>query len=46
MSIIDILLSKNLINKDDIRDLRRGMAEGETIDKVLIAKGVHPEDTV
>ncbi len=44
MSIIDILLSKNLINKDDIRDLRRGMAEGDTIDKVLIAKGVHPED--
>lgn len=44
MSIIDILLSKNLINKDDIRDLRRGMADGESIDKVLIAKGVHPED--
>ena len=44
MSVIDILLSKNLISKDDIREIRQKMSDGESIDKVLIERGVKPED--
>ena len=44
MSVIDILLSKNLISKDDIKEIRQKMSDGESIDKVLIERGVKPED--
>ncbi|MDQ5893439.1 MAG: type pilus assembly protein PilB [Patescibacteria group bacterium] len=44
MSVIDILLSKNLISKDDIKEIRQKMSDGEPLDKVLIERGVKPED--
>ena len=44
MSVIDILLSKNLISKDDIKEIRQKMSDGESLDKVLIERGVKPED--
>ncbi len=44
MSIIDILLSKNLISKDDIKDVRDKTAEGESLDHILVEHGVKVED--
>lgn len=44
MSVIDILLKKNLIAKDDIRVIRAESASGTTLDDALIARGVKPED--
>ncbi len=44
MSIVDILLHKNLINKDDINEIKKLTAGGESLDKILLQKGVHPED--
>ena len=44
MSIIDILLNKNLITKDDVTGIRKLTANGETLDQALIEKGIHPED--
>ena len=44
MSVIDILLQKSLINKDDIRAIRTAMSGGATLDEALIAHGVKPED--
>ena len=44
MSVIDILLSKNLISKNDIKEVRQKMSDGEPLDKVLIERGVKPED--
>ena len=44
MSVLDILLQKNLINKDDIRAIRTAMNDGATLDESLIAHGVKPDD--
>ncbi len=44
MNVIDFLLQKNLINKDDIRAIRTAMSDGATLDEALIAHGVKPED--
>jgi len=44
MSVIDILLQKNLIAKDDIRAIRTQTGSGVTLDEALIARGVKPED--
>jgi type IV pilus assembly protein PilB len=44
MSIIDILLSKNLITKDDIREIRQKLSDGESLEKILVERGVKPED--
>jgi len=44
MSIIDILLSKNLITKDDIRSIRTQMSGGASLDQALISRGVKPDD--
>ncbi len=44
MSVADILLNKNLITKDDIREIKRRTSEGETFDQILIEMGIHPED--
>lgn len=44
MSVIDILLDKNLITKDDIQEIRRLTAKGESLDKVLQDKGVRADD--
>ncbi len=44
MSIIDILLSKNLIGKDDVTELRQRVSKGESLDQVLIEKGIGPDE--
>jgi type IV pilus assembly protein PilB len=45
MSVLDVLLSKNLISKDDFREVKRQTASGKvSLDQVLVARGVHPED--
>lgn len=44
MSILDILSSKNLINKDSIREIKSRIAEGESLDKILIESGIHPDE--
>ncbi len=44
MSVVDILLNKNLITKDDIREIKKRTVEGESLDQILIEMGIHPED--
>jgi len=44
MSVIDILLQKNLISKDDIRTIRMAMNSGSSLEESLISRGVKPED--
>jgi type IV pilus assembly protein PilB len=44
MSVIDILLEKNLIAKGDIDKIKNLVAKGESLEQVLIEKGVKPED--
>lgn len=44
MSVIDILANKNLITKDDIQEIKKSVADGQSLDQVLIERGVHPED--
>ena len=44
MSVIDILINKNLITKDDASEIKKIVSQGETLDQALIEKGVHPED--
>ena len=46
MSVLDILLSKNLIRKDDIREIKQRTAQGDSLDQILIEKGVNPEDVL
>ncbi len=44
MNILDLLLKKNLISKEDIKKIRQRMDNGESMDKVLIESGVKVED--
>jgi type IV pilus assembly protein PilB len=44
MSVIDILLNKNLISKEAIRAIRTQTSNGATLDEALITQGVKPED--
>jgi type IV pilus assembly protein PilB len=44
MSVIDILLKKELIAKDDIREIQTQVGSGATLDEALISRGVKPED--
>jgi type IV pilus assembly protein PilB len=44
MSVLDILLEKNLISKDDINDVRKQISSGLSLEEVLTAKGLKPED--
>lgn len=45
MSVIDILLKKNIITKDDVQEVRKATASGDTsLEKALIDRGVKPED--
>ncbi len=46
MSIIDILLSKNLISKGDIKEIKDRTSKGEILDQVLIERGIKPEEIV
>ncbi len=44
MSVLDILLQKKLITKDDIRDIRKQTGTGAGLDEALLAHGVKPDD--
>ena len=46
MSVLDILLQKKLITKDDLGEVRKQMSSGATIDEALISRGVKPEDVI
>lgn len=46
MSVIDILAQKNLISKDDVREIRRQTSAGISLDDALLAKGVKSEDII
>ena len=44
MSVLDILLQKKVITRDDIREVRKQTAAGTRLDDALVARGVKPED--
>ncbi len=44
MNILDIFLSKNLITKDDINEIRQRTSKGDSLDQVLIERGIKVED--
>jgi type IV pilus assembly protein PilB len=45
MSVLDTLLAKNLITKDDFREVKKQTASGKvSLDQILVARGVKPED--
>ncbi len=46
MSVIDILVQKKLLTKDDARSLRATVSSGMPLDDALIAKGVKPDDII
>ncbi|MFA6315236.1 MAG: ATPase, T2SS/T4P/T4SS family [Candidatus Paceibacterota bacterium] len=46
MSVLDILLQKKLLTKDDVREVRRQMSSGGSLEESLIAQGVKIEDIV
>lgn len=46
MNVLDILLAKKLINKEDLRDIKLAISGGKSIDQVLMTHGVKPEDIV
>lgn len=46
MSVVDILLNKNLIKKDDIHEVNERLSNGESLEKILVECGVRPEDVL
>lgn len=44
MSVLDILLQKKLIAKDDIREVRKQTAAGVSLEDALVSKGIKAED--
>jgi type IV pilus assembly protein PilB len=44
MSVLDILLKKNLIGKAEVAAVKAKQAEGDSLDQALISVGVRPED--
>lgn len=47
MSVLDILLQKKIITKDDIRELRKQTSSsGMTLDEALLAHGVKPDEII
>lgn len=44
MSVLDILLQKNQISRDDMRDVRKQTSSGVSLEDALLARGVKPED--
>lgn len=46
MSVLDILLQKKLIAKDDIREINKLVDSGTPLEDVLIARGIKPEDVL
>jgi len=46
MSVIDILLQKNLIEKSSVSEVRKQVTAGVPVDDALLASGVKPEDII
>jgi type IV pilus assembly protein PilB len=46
MSVLDILQKKNIISKDDARDVKKQMSDGVTLSDALTAHGVKIEDII
>ena len=46
MSVLDILLQKNQISRDDLRDVRKQTSAGMSVDDALLARGIKPEDII
>ena len=46
MSVIDILLQKKLITKDDVREIRKQTGAGASLDDALLARGVKPDEII
>ncbi|MFA6295649.1 MAG: GspE/PulE family protein [Candidatus Paceibacterota bacterium] len=46
MSVIDILLQKNLIEKTSISEIRKQIAAGVSMEDALLASSVKPEDII
>ncbi len=46
MAVLDILLKKNLIKSEDVREVRKQTATGATLEEALISRGVKPEDII
>ncbi|OHA16483.1 MAG: hypothetical protein A3C79_02600 [Candidatus Taylorbacteria bacterium RIFCSPHIGHO2_02_FULL_45_28] len=46
MSILDILLQKKIITKDDVHEVRKQTSAGITLDEALLARGVKPDDVI
>ncbi|OHA24399.1 MAG: hypothetical protein A3D50_00070 [Candidatus Taylorbacteria bacterium RIFCSPHIGHO2_02_FULL_44_12] len=46
MSVLDILLQKHLISKDDIREVRKQTGAGTSLEEALISRGVKLEDII
>lgn len=46
MSVLDILLNKNLISRDDVREVRQQTAAGAPLEAALLSRGVKPEDII
>jgi len=44
MSVIDILLQKNLIDRDKLPEVRKQASEGAPLDEVLLSHGVKADD--
>ncbi len=46
MSVLDILLEKKVITKEDARDIRKQTSAGMSVDDVLVARGIKNEEIV
>ena len=46
MSVLDILVQKKIITKDDVRDVRKRTSGGVSLDESLLAIGVKSEDII
>ncbi len=46
MSVLDILFQKKVISKQDMAEIRRQLSAGASLDEVLLANGIKPEDIV
>jgi type IV pilus assembly protein PilB len=46
MSVLDILLQKNLLNREAIREVRKQIDAGTSLEESLISHGVKPEDII
>ena len=44
MSVLDILLEKKLISKDDVREVRKRISSGSSLEEALVSQGVKPDD--